>query len=303
VRAALTASARLSTADGVCGAIGILASLLFPARTAARAALLLAALTACAPGSGRDTELVLATTTSTDDSGLLDELLPAFEAAHPGVRVRLIAVGSGQALALGRRGDADVMLVHSPDDEAAFMHDGAGRSRLPVMYNDYVIAGPAHDPAGVRSAQSGVDAFRRIARHNAPFVSRGDDSGTHRRELALWREADVDVAREAFRAEVGQGMGEALAIAAERRAYVLSDRATFTALAAALGLSLLHEGGATLQNPYSVVTVAGARQPEAADAFAAWMTSPAAAALIRGYGVERFGAPVFTPSGQSSLPD
>jgi tungstate transport system substrate-binding protein len=278
----------------------MIASLPFPARTIARAALLLAGVTACGPASGRDIELVLATTTSTDDSGLLAELLPAFEAAHAGVRVRLIAVGSGQALALGRRRDADVLLVHSPDDEAAFMNDGAGRSRAPVMYNDYVLAGPAHDPAGVRSAQSGVDAFRRIARQNAPFVSRGDDSGTHRRELALWREADIDLTRAAFRAEVGQGMGEALAIAAERRAYVLSDRATFTALAGPLRLSLLHHGGATLQNPYSVITVAGAREPEAADAFAAWMTSPAAAAVIRGYGVERFGAPVFTPCGQSS---
>jgi tungstate transport system substrate-binding protein len=239
---------------------------------------------------------VLASTTSTEDSGLFDVLLPAFAEAHPTIRVRLIAVGSGQALRLGRRGDADVLLVHSPEDELEFMQDGAGRERRPVMYNEFVIVGPASDPAGVRGARDAADAFARIADHGARFISRGDDSGTHRRELAIWRAAGVhDAGTVSFRAEVGQGMGEALLIASERAAYVLSDRSTFAARAGTVRLDVLYDGGPDLLNSYSVITVAGASNSAAADRFADWVTSAAAASVIRHFGVEQFGAPLFTP--------
>jgi tungstate transport system substrate-binding protein len=246
--------------------------------------------------AGHDAELVLASTTSTEDSGLFDVLLPAFADAHPTIRVRLVAVGSGQALTLGSRGDADVLLVHAPEDELEFMQSGAGRERLPVMHNDYVIVGPASDPAGVRRARDGADAFARIAQRGARFISRGDDSGTHRREMALWRAAGThDAATASFRAEVGQGMGEALLIASELGAYVLSDRGTFTARAGTLRLEVLYEGGPDLLNSYSVITVAGADHSAAADRFAEWITSTAAAAVIAQHGADRFGAPLFTP--------
>jgi tungstate transport system substrate-binding protein len=274
----------------------MIASLLFAYRSAAWIVAALLVLLACGRPSDRDGELVLASTTSTDDSGLFDELLPAFERAHPGVRVRLIAVGSGQALELGGRGDADVLLVHAPEAEEAFMESGAGRTRTPVMYNDYVLAGPATDPAAVRSALGATDAFARIAAHGAPFVSRGDDSGTHHRELSLWRAGGVTPGPDAsFRAEVGQGMGETLMIASERQAYVLTDRGTWTALAGTLRLAVLFEGGEELLNMYSVITVTAARNPAAAGQFADWITSEAGAAVIGGYGATRFGAPLFTP--------
>jgi tungstate transport system substrate-binding protein len=269
-------------------------------RAWARLALVAALLTAgCerAPDDANDHAnlLALATTTSVDDSGLLDVLVPAFEAAHAGIRLRVIAVGTGQALALAQRGDADVVFVHSPVDEEAFMQSGAGRQRVSVMYNSYIIAGPASDPAGVRAAASAADAFRRIAGANERFISRGDDSGTHRREVALWREAGfAEPSSLAFRAEIGQGMGEALMMASERNAYILTDNSTHRSMRDRLRLQVLFEGGTELRNLYSVLTTSRTSKPVAADAFLAWMTSPDAAALIREHGVAEFGAPLFT---------
>jgi tungstate transport system substrate-binding protein len=246
-------------------------------------------------GVGGGRAVVLASTTSTEDSGLFDVLLPAFHDAHRGLRVRLVAVGSGEALALGRRADADVLLVHSPADEEAFMRAGFGTSRRPVMSNDFVIAGPADDPAAV-AGTSGADALRRIAAAGAPFVSRGDSSGTHRMELQLWAVAGSTPARSAWYMEVGQGMGDALRIASERAAYVLTDRATFAFLESSLQLNILLEGDSTLLNPYSVITVAGARNARGASAFAEWLVTEAAQSLIGAYGRERFGRPLFEPT-------
>lgn len=242
-------------------------------------------------------ELILASTTSTVDSGLLDVLLPAFERTQQDMRVKVVGVGSGEALALGRRGDADVLLVHSPADEETFMADGHGERRLPVMANDYVIAGPPDDPAGVGSAPSAIEALRRIASLGAPFVSRGDSSGTHRRELSLWAAAGI---APPARIDVGQGMGEALTIASERSAYILSDRSTYLALVDNLRLDILAEDPDQLANPYSVITVKGARNGAAADAFADWLVSADAADLIRRFGVERFGQPLFFPAAADS---
>lgn len=246
------------------------------------------------PACNQPRELILASTTSTVDSGLLDVLLPAFERTEPGIRVKVVGVGSGEAIALGRRGDADVLLVHSPADEQVFMASGHGERRLPLMTNDYVIAGPPEDPAGAGTASGAREALRRIAMHDAPFVSRGDSSGTHRRELTLWSDAGTTPRT---RTEVGQGMGEALTIASERGAYVLSDRSTFLALSHNLRLDVLVEDPEYLANPYSVITVRDARNESAANLLADWLVSAEAADLIRSFGVERFAQPLFFPAG------
>jgi tungstate transport system substrate-binding protein len=217
-------------------------------------------------------------------------LLPAFAQRYDDIRVKLIAVGSGEALALGRRRDADVLLVHSPSDEAQFMSAGHGRSRHVVMWNDYVIAGPSTDVAGVRDAATVAEALGMIAVSGAQFISRGDSSGTHRKELMLRRMAGIE---NGTRIEVGQGMGEALAIASERGAYTLADRATFIALSATLRLAIVFEGDPLLSNPYSVITVAGSRGEREADLFAAWLQSSEARQLIDSFGSERFGRPLF----------
>ncbi|HEX6306954.1 MAG TPA: substrate-binding domain-containing protein [Longimicrobiales bacterium] len=242
-------------------------------------------------------EVILASTTSTLDSGLFDVLLPAFERQHESVSIKVIAVGSGEAIALGRRGDADVLLVHSPPDEEAFMAAGHGARRLPVMANDFVIAGPPEDPAGIRGERDVTVALRRIAAAGAPFVSRGDSSGTHRKELLLWAAAGESGAAHS---DVGQGMGEALMIASERGAYILSDRGTFLALSPNLRLEVLVQGDARLMNPYSVITVRGARNARDADLFAEWLVSRTAAELIRDFGRDRFGQALFHPAADTS---
>jgi tungstate transport system substrate-binding protein len=255
----------------------------------------------CASGAGTS-EVILASTTSVHDSGLLDVLLPAFQQARPQVRVKLIAVGTGQALALGRRGDADVLLVHAPDAEAEFMAEGAGRSRTPFMRNDFVIVGPVEDPAGVAQATSAASAMRAIARTRSSFVSRGDDSGTHQRELTLWQEVGLTEADAAQVSDAGQGMAETLMIASERAAYTLTDRATFLMLASGLALTILHAGDPSLVNTYSVITVANSPDPQAADTFADWIATDAAATLIGSFGSDRSSRPVFEPLPRDSLP-
>jgi tungstate transport system substrate-binding protein len=265
-----------------------------PSRTAHGARLLAVllvgmALSACAPTE----ELILASTTSTFDSGLLDVLLPAFGEEHDDIRVKLVAVGSGEAMALGRRRDADVLLVHSPEDEEEFMRTGHGRRRLPVMHNDYIIVGPGADPARVRSALDVRDALERIARQRAPFISRGDSSGTHRKEMRLWQAAGV---ADPPRMQVGQGMGEALTITSERVGYTLTDRGTFLALRQSLDLEILHEGDDALLNPYSVITVRGSRHEAEADIFTEWLVSPAAQERIRTFADPRSGEPLFFPA-------
>jgi len=256
-----------------------------------------AALVAPADGQGASRLLRLATTTSTDNSGLLAHILPRFERAR-GYAVQVISVGTGKALRLGENGDVDVILVHDPRSEKRFIARGHGVERRAVMANDFIIAGPRADPGRLREAASTADAFRRLHESGggALFVSRGDDSGTHKKELDLWRAAGVD-ARRAWRREVGQGMGRALQIADELQAYILIDRATWTFLKHNTSLALLFEGGEALRNHYGVMAVNPARHAtniDGARALIDWLTSAAGQAAIGAYTVH--GTQLFMPT-------
>ncbi len=268
--------------------------------TAALAGALALALLGTATPLPAQPSLILATTTSTQDSGLLDGLLPRFEAAT-GIRVKTIAVGSGEALAMGRRGDADVLLVHSKEAEDEFMAQGFGALRLDVMYNDFVLVGPADDPAGIRGL-SAVEALKRIARRGALFASRDDRSGTHARELALWRQAGVEPAGKPWYVATGQGMGETARVASEKKACTLADRGTFLALAKTLDLAILVEGSPELRNSYRVIVVSPEKHPKAradeARRFAEWLVSPGTQKAIGAFGVAKFGQPLFVPDAQ-----
>jgi tungstate transport system substrate-binding protein len=241
--------------------------------------------------------LVLATTTSTQDTGLLDALLPAFE-KQTNIRVKVIAVGSGEALAMGRRGDADVLLVHSKVAEEEFMAEGHGFARFDVMHNDFVLMGPAADPARVRGVAA-IEAFRRIAAAAALFVSRGDRSGTHVKEQGLWKQAGVEPQGQAWYVSAGQGMGETARIASEKQAYALIDRGTWLALSPGLDLPVLCEGGEDLLNRYRVIVLDPAKHPQAhvreAWTFAKWLVSPKTQKRIGEFGVAKYGRPLFVP--------
>jgi tungstate transport system substrate-binding protein len=241
--------------------------------------------------------MLLATTTSTQDSGLLDELLPGFEKAS-GCSVKTVAVGSGEALELGEKGDADALLVHSPEDEEEFMAGGHGVSRKAVMHNDFVLVGPSDDPARVGKAAAATDALDRIAETEAPFASRGDDSGTHTKELSLWEAAGTEPSGSWY-LETGQGMGETLTVADQKQAYTLSDRGTFLATDN-LDSELLLKGGTELLNPYHVIVVRGEKVNAAcARKFATWITEPATQRQIKRFGVAEYGEPLFFPDAKS----
>jgi tungstate transport system substrate-binding protein len=239
--------------------------------------------------------LTLATTTSTQDSGLLDVLLPPFEKQND-VKVKVLAVGTGQALEIGRRGDADVLLVHAPDQEAAFVKEGHGVERLPFMYNDFIIVGSAADPAGIRGLASASAAFRVIAESKSLFASRGDESGTHSREKTLWRKADITPAGDWY-LSCGAGMAATLRIASEKQAYTLTDRSTYLAWKSKLDLDLLVEGDPLLRNVYSVIVISPTTHPgtnvSMARRFAEYLFSDEARALISEFGQEEFGQPLF----------
>ena len=257
-------------------------------------ALILSLAAGCAGGGS---QLILATTTSTQDSGLLDVLVPQFE-RQTGYAVKTIAVGSGAALRLGEEGEVDAVLAHSPDAEEAFMAAGHGINRRLVMHNDFVIVGPAADPAGVRGLEDAPEAFRRIADAEATFLSRGDESGTHARELKMWDAARVNTSGGWYR-ETGTGMGQTLLVASEMGGYTLTDRGTYVAQQKNLALDVLVEGDPTLFNVYHVMQVnpekSGRINAEAAAAFVEFITSLAAQDMIRGYGVDRFGQALFVP--------
>lgn len=247
---------------------------------------LLAALGLAACGGGSEAEAVrLATTTSTRDSGLLDHLLPLVR-QETGIDVAVLAVGSGQALRLGADGDADLLLTHDPLGEESLVASGAASERRPLMYNDFVIVGPPADPAGVEHAQSAPAALARIAHIGAAFLSRGDDSGTHRKERRLWLAAGVEPRGDWYR-ETGQGMGATLAMAAETGSYTLSDRSTWSAHGARDVLPVLAEGDPLLRNPYAVLLVDASVHPEvrvdAARRVADWLTGPGGRAAIRAF--------------------
>lgn len=288
-----------------------------PAPLAAAIAFVLALASACG-GTGSPTpttttpqprgakDIILATTTSTQDSGLLDVLVPAFE-KQTGYNVKVIAVGTGQALAMGARGDADVLLVHAPRSEKQLVDSGAAVNRRLVMHNDFIIVGPAKDPAGIKGMSSAQEALRRIYDAGAPFVSRGDDSGTDKLEKSLWQKLGHDPQGKGWYEETGQGMGATLQVANQRDAYTISDRATFLAEARSLDLVLLVERDPLLLNVYSVMQVNPERfervNGPGAQAFADFVVSPSAQAIIGAFGADRFGQPLFVPDAGKTYTD
>lgn len=258
-------------------------------------------LTACAEEDSETQNIILATTTSTENSGLLAEILPVFEEEF-NATVEVVAVGTGQALALGEDGNADVLLVHARDREDAFMAAGHGVRREDVMYNDFVLLGPSADPAGIRGMSAASAALAQIAATESPFVSRGDDSGTHVKETAIWTEAGIEPAGDWYNS-AGQGMGAVLTIADEQQAYTLSDRATFLARTLqGIDLEILVEGDPTLFNPYGVIAVNPIKgeqiNADLAQDFINWLISLPAQEMIGDFGVDQFGSPLFVPDSQ-----
>jgi tungstate transport system substrate-binding protein len=241
--------------------------------------------------------VILSTTTSTQDSGLLDVLIPLFE-KQSGYSVKTVSVGTGQALALAAKGDADVALVHAPSLEKQYVSEGKLLNRRLVMYNDFVIIGPKDDPAKIRLAKGSVAALKAIEQAKANFVSRGDNSGTHTLEKSLWKSAGVEP-KGAWYIEAGQGMGATLGIVNERNAYTITDRGTYLALAKRVTLPILVEGDRSLLNIYSVLEVNPANGPRinsaGGKAFADFMIAPQTQSLIRSFGVEKFGQSLFVP--------
>jgi tungstate transport system substrate-binding protein len=260
----------------------------------------LAGLLTGAPIQGAQTAsraVILSTTTSTQDSGLLDVLVPLFE-KQSGYSVKTISVGTGQSLALAAKGDADVALVHAPSLEKKYVADGKLQNRRLVMYNDFVIIGPKDDPVKIRTLKSAEAALKAIERAKARFVSRGDNSGTHNLEKSLWKSAGVQPGGSWY-IESGQGMAATLGIAQERDAYTVTDRGTYLALQKRVTLPILIEGDRALLNIYSVMEVNPANGPRVnavgGKAFADFMVSPQAQNLIKSFGVEKFGQPLFVP--------
>ena len=278
---------------------------------------LILSLGACAPVTPATTQvpnavpanpnLILATTTSTQDSGLLDILIPLFE-TETGYKVQTVAVGSGQAMQMGQEGNADVLLVHSPSAEVTFMQDGWGKDRALIMHNDFIIVGPAADPAQIKGLGP-AESFKAIAAAGAPFVARADKSGTSTKELGIWAKTDVDPAttKPAWYIETGQGMGASLTIASEKGAYTLTDRATYLANKDKLQLDVLVEGNKTLLNVYHVITVNPDKWPkvnyEGATAFLKFMTEPATQEVIGKFGLDKFGQSLFFPDADKTDAD
>lgn len=242
--------------------------------------------------------ILLATTTSTKDTGLLDELLPAFKEKY-GITVQPIAVGTGEALKMGERGDADILLVHSRPSEDEFMAKGFGKVRKDVMYNDFVLIGPKDDPAAAKEATSAVEAFKRITAKKALFISRGDDSGTHKKELKIWEKAGIKPEGRWY-VSTGQGMAATIRIANEKLGYTLSDRGTYLVQKDNIDLVILTEKSKDLLNPYGVIAVSPDKYPrvnhEGALKFIEFLTSDEGQKIIGEFGKEQHGQPLFVPN-------
>ncbi len=262
-------------------------------------ALCMAALFVSSPASAAgQMNLILATTTSTQDTGLLDVLNPIFE-KKTGFFVKTIAVGSGQAMTMGAKGEADVLLVHSPAAEKKFMSEGNGVNRKLVMHNDFIIVGPPSDPAGIKGMKSAAEAFKQIAAKGAVFMSRGDNSGTNAKEKDVWKAAGINPEGQKWYQQTGLGMGQTLAVAAEKKTYTLADRGTYLSLKKNLGLDILVEGDKVLLNIYHVIDVNPTKFPKAnapaAKAFADFMVSKEVQDIIAKFGVDKYGSPLFFP--------
>jgi tungstate transport system substrate-binding protein len=249
--------------------------------------------------------IILATTTSTQDSGLLDVLVPIFQ-EQTGYTVQTIAVGTGEALKMGEAGNADVLLVHAPASEVTFMDGGHGKDRFLVMHNDFIIVGPADDPALIQELGP-REAFAAIYNAGVSFVSRGDDSGTHKKELDFWKKAELEPAGQDWYLETGQGMGASLTVASEKGAYILTDRATYLANKDNLDLEILLEGSNALLNVYHVITVNPDKSSkinyDGALAFTKFLTDPATQEVIGQFGVDKYGQPLFYPDADKTDAD
>ena len=240
--------------------------------------------------------VILATTTSTQDSGLLDILLPIFE-KKTGYFVKTIAVGSGQAMAMGQKGEADVLLVHSPEAEKKFIAEGFGVNRKLIMHNDYIIVGPSEDLAKIKGTRSSSESFKKIASSKALFLSRGDNSGTHSKEKAIWKTTGISPEGEKWYQQTGLGMGQTLNVASEKKGYTLADRGTYLTLKKNLNLNILVEGDAILLNIYHVIEVNPAKWSKVnvigGKAFADFMVSREIQDIIKTFGIEKFGSLLF----------
>lgn len=258
--------------------------------------------------SASNKEVILATTTSTQDSGLLDVLVPLFE-RRSGYQVKTVSVGTGAALALGARGEADVVLVHAPASEVQWMAQGNGTERLLVMHNDFLIVGPSNDPAHIGRMASALDALKQIANAGAPFVSRGDNSGTQQLELSLWKKANITPKGQPWYIESGTGMGQTLTIADQRQAYTISDRATWLAYSTKVQLPVMVERDPVLLNIYHVMPVNAAKFPgvpinsSGGQAFADFMVASDTQAVIGDFGKDKYGQPLFVPDAGKSEAD
>jgi len=242
--------------------------------------------------------VILATTTSTQDSGLLDVLIPMFE-KKTGYFVKTIAVGSGQAMAMGQKGEADVLLVHSPAAEKKFVAEGYGVNRRIIMHNDFIVVGPGEDPAKIKGTKSTLDSFKKIAASGALFLSRADKSGTHSKEMGIWKAAGMNPEGQKWYQQTGLGMGQTLNVTSEKKGYTLADRGTYLALKKNLALNILAEGDAILLNVYHVIEVNPAKflkvNVAGGKAFADFMVSKEVQDIIKTFGVEKFGSPLFFP--------
>jgi len=250
------------------------------------------------PPKPANPDMILATTTSTQDSGLLDVLIPMFE-QQTGYKVKTVAVGSGAAMTMGERGEADVLLVHAPDSEVKFMQANHGVSRKLVMHNDFIIVGPSSDPSGIKGMTSALDAMKKIAEGKGIFISRGDNSGTNQLELKLWKSVSINATGQKWYQSTGQGMGATLTIASEKAAYTITDRATFLATQKNLSLQILVEKDPVLLNIYHVIEVnpnkSGKINSAGAKAFSDFMVSPKIQDVIKTFGVDKYGQPLFFP--------
>jgi len=242
--------------------------------------------------------VILSTTTSTQDSGLLDVLLPIFE-KHSGYFVKTIAVGSGQAMAMGQKGEADVLLVHSPAAEKKFVAEGYGLNRRIIMHNDFIVVGPPEDPAKVKGMKSAAESFKGIAAGNALFLSRADKSGTHVKEMDIWKAAGINPEGQKWYQQTGLGMGQTLSVTNEKKGYTLADRGTYLAVKKNLQMDILVEGDGILLNIYHVIEINPVKWPKVnvagGKAFADFMVAKETQEIIRTFGVDKYGSPLFFP--------
>ena len=269
-------------------------------------ALIIAASVMSAQAATKQKNIILATTTSTQDTGLLDVLIPIFE-KQTGYFVKTIAVGSGQAMAMGQKGEADVLLVHSPDTEKKFIGEGFGVNRRLVMHNDFVIVGSGADEAKIKNIKSAAEALKLIASAEVLFVSRGDNSGTHSQEKKLWKAAGINPEGQKWYQQTGLGMGQTLNVAAEKKGYTLADRGTYLAMKKNLSMDILVEGDAALLNIYHVMEVNIAKWPKVnaagAKAFADFMVSQQTQNIVKSFGIDKYGSPLFFPDAGKNVED